>query len=437
MKYNMTRRRLLVAGLAGGALPFIPKLGHAADVDLVVVGAGAAGLAAAKTLRKKGLNVRLLEASERIGGRALTDMASFNAPFDLGCTFLHQAQLNPYVKYARQNNFAIGPLPDDENEIIFIDGKEASEREYAAISRQYEKFEKAITRAGDQRRDISVAKAVSLVRRTKYDKMILRWLVNGVEPEEISVLDWWNEANGKDLFSPAGYGTIVQHYGASVPVEFNTSVAEIDWSKSGVTVHSNKGTISARHCVVTVSNGVLAAERIKFSPPLKSRQALINGIKMASYVTIGLKFENKNVLPTLKNSWFHIIDTQNDTNIAWMGDVGGSGVVRANMHGNAARELERLGEKGAIDHALGELRNALGKDSVPELMASKTKLWGKDENYLGAWSATSPGFGNKRKLLKKSVAKRLHFAGEACHTSLFASCHGAMVSGINVAKKIR
>lgn len=437
MKNIITRRKLLVTSLAGMALPFIPKLGHAADVDVVIVGAGAAGLAAAKTLRKRGLNVRLLEASGRTGGRALTDITSFKAPFDLGCTFQHQAHLNPFVKYARRKNIPIGPLPDDENELIWLDGKEASEREYAAVDRQYKKLKKAISRAGDQRRDISVAKAVSGVRRTNYDKMILRWLVNGVEPEDISVLDWWNEADGKDLFSPAGYGTIVQHYGASVPVEFNTSVTKIDWSKSGVAVHSNKGTISARHCVVTVSNGVLAAERIEFSPPLKKRQALVNGIGMASYSTIGLKFERGDVLPTPRNTWFHTIDTQNNSNISWMEDVGGSGVMRVNMHGQAARDLEGLGEVGAVDHAMGELRKSLGKNSVPKLIASKVKLWGNDENYLGAWSAASSGFGNKRKLLKRSVAKRLHFAGEACHESLYATCHGAMVSGIETAEKIK
>lgn len=437
MKNIITRRKLLVTSLAGMALPFIPKLGHAADVDVVVVGAGAAGLAAAKTLRKRGLNVRVLEASERIGGRALTDISSFNTPFDLGCTFQHQAHLNPFVKYARRNYIPIGPMPNDKNEIIWIDGKEASDRAYAAINRQHKKLKIEISDAGEQQRDISVAKAVSGAPRTNYDKMILRWLVNGVEPEDISVLDWWNEADGKDLFSPVGYGTIVQHYGGSVPVEFNTSVTKIDWSKSGVTVHSNKGTISARHCVVTVSNGVLAAERIKFSPQLKKRQELVNGIGMASYMTIGLKFERVDVLPTPRNTWFHTIDTQNNTNISWMEDVGGSGVMRVNMHGQAARDLEGLGEAGAVDHALGELRKSLGKNSVPKLIASKVKLWGKDKNYLGAWSATSPGFGNKRKLLKRSVASRLHFAGESCHESLFSTCHGAMVSGIETAEKIK
>ena len=109
-----TRRAFLASSAASVVVSFMSKHGAAADVDVIVIGAGAAGLAAARRLIDRGLSVRALEAAGRIGGRAFTDQATFGVPFDQGCAFLHTARQNPFVESARRNGFQVSKLPSDD-----------------------------------------------------------------------------------------------------------------------------------------------------------------------------------------------------------------------------------------------------------------------------------------------------------------------------------
>lgn len=429
-------RRTVLSGIGSTLLmPFIPRVGFAADTDVVIVGAGSAGIAAARVLSEKGINFVILEAKNQIGGRAFTDTKSFGKPFDLGCTFQHQSEKNPYVSYARSNNFPIGPLPADENTQVWISGSELTGDQYEDIERRYQEYKAATEKAGRAGRDISVAQAVSSLPKTKYDKMVGQWLVPGSEPAKISVLDWWNGVAGTDQFSPAGYGTIVRHFGRNLKVSLNTEVKQIDWSGSGVKVTTNKGTIDAKQCIVTVSNGVLASGAIKISPGLTRRDEAVRGIPMAHYTTVGLKFAKRKVLPAISNSWLHSMNDQN-TCLSWMGDIGGSGVLRMNILGDQAAQIEGGGEKATTAFAVAELKKVLGSASVPRLQRAVASSWSRDPHVLGAWSAASPGFGKKRAELRKSAGERLHFAGEACHENMYGTCHGARLSGEKVARAV-
>jgi monoamine oxidase len=186
---------------------------------------------------------------------------------------------------------------------------------------------------------------------------------------------------------------------------------------------------------VTVSNGVLDSGMIEFTPPLKKRQEVVHGIPLARYSTVGLKFSRSKIVSTPTNAWLHALD-DNDKHIAWAGNIGGSGVLRANIHGQAAEDLEQEGKAALIDHVTVKLKNLLGGDKLPKLMKADTYLWSVDPHILGTWSAASPGFGNKRKQLRYSYGKRVHFAGEACHKDMYSTCHGAMLSGATTAAKI-
>ena len=427
------RRAFLTGSIATASFPFIPKLGHAADVDVVIIGAGAAGLGAANVLQAKGINYKLLEAKGRIGGRAITDTKTFGKPFDMGCAFQHQAHLNPFVDYAKKNGFKIGPLPPDDQSLIWVGRSEASGRQYSAIDNQYRKMEAAIVKAGQSALDISVAEAASKLPETRYDRMIAHWLISDDDANAKSVLDWWNGADGEDYLAPAGYGTIVEHFGKSIPVELNTIVSSIDWSGSGVRITTGNGSINAKYCIVTVSNSVLASGQIKISPEPKKRQEVVNGIQLTNYATISLQFKKKNVLPTRTNAWFFHVNKNDSSSMTWVDNIGDSGVVRANVYGDVAKDLEKQGEKALINHAIDELKYALGSRSVPKLVKAKASLWSRDKFTLGTWSSAKPGFGSKRYVLRQSVAERLHFAGEACHRDMYSTCHGAMLSGKEVA----
>jgi len=429
-------RRQVLSGIGSTLfLPFFPKQGFASDVDVVIVGAGSAGIAAARIFSEKGIKFKLLEAKDRIGGRAFTDNETFGKPFDLGCTFQHQSELNPYVGYARKYMFEIGNLPPDEKLLIWIGQGEATGRQYKQISRRWEAYKEAFTAAGRSGLDISAAEAVSELPKTQYDKMVMHWLLSGSEPGDTSILQWWNEADGTDMFSPAGYGNIVSHFGRNLEVSLEMEVKEVDWSGSGVTVITNKGTIKTKHCIVTVSNGVLASGAIKFTPQLVKRQEVVAGIPMVNYTTVGLKFSRRNVLPTIRNAWFSTINNQNDS-MEWMDDIGRSGVVRANIHGDMAAQIEAEGEKATVAFALAELKKILGSKGVPKLKRAVASRWSRDRHVLGAWSVAKPGFGSKRAYLRNIIGERLHFAGEASHRNMYTTCHGARLSGEEAARKI-
>ena len=78
------------------------------DTDVIIIGAGVAGLAAAKTLIAAGIPCVVVEASHRIGGRAYAEQFADGSWFDLGCSYLHEAELNPFVPIAAEHGFAVG-----------------------------------------------------------------------------------------------------------------------------------------------------------------------------------------------------------------------------------------------------------------------------------------------------------------------------------------
>jgi len=435
MSDKLNRRAFLATTTSTLALPFIPLAGFAADVDVVIIGAGAAGLSAARMFMDKGISFRLLEAKKRTGGRALTDTQTFGKPFDWGCTFLHNAEANPFVDYARKHKIAVKRVPADRHSQIWINQREANTRQYRAIEKRQTLLEKTMSDVAESERDISLLKTTERLPQSAYDKMIGNWLVPGIDSQQASIMDWWNGVEGKDMLCPSGYGTLVQHFARGIPVELGVEVNGIDWSGNGVKISTSKGMISANHCIVTVSNGVLDSGMIEFTPPLKRRQEIVHGIPMARYTSVGLKFSRSKIIPTPANAWLHTLD-KNDRHIAWAGNMGGSGVLRANIHGQTAEDLEREGKAALIDHVMANLKNLLGGDKLPELIKADAYLWSVDPHVLGTWSVAGPGFGHKRKRLRYAYGKRVYFAGEACHKDMFTTCHGAMLSGAATAAKI-
>ncbi|HHI82895.1 MAG TPA: FAD-dependent oxidoreductase [Rhizobiales bacterium] len=432
------RRQVLAGGGAFLAAPFISRPARAADRDVVIIGAGAAGLAAARALSRRGLSVALIEASGRIGGRAHTESATFGVPFDQGCTFLHNARRNPFVKYARASGFAISSLPPDDATKVYTGAHEASAAQYRAMDRRYRAVHAALLGAGREGRDISMGAAIAQLGRSRWQPLAGFWhsLATGQELEDVSVVDWWNAADGKDYHCRAGYGALVAHFGRGLPVHLSTRAREINWSGSGVKVVTNKGTLRARAAIVTVSLGVLAAEAIRFVPPLPVwKQRAIDGFAMGSYVTIGLQFKQQRVLPVPDNAWFWI-DGRPDELLEFMSNMGGWGVSRANAAGHLGLELEGAGRKEAVDFALSRLKSALGPRITRLFARGSFTGWTGNPLTFGTWAMARPGHAGARKLLAEPVGKRIFLAGEACHEDMFATCHGALLSGQTTARHV-
>ena len=432
-----SRRSFLKAGIAYALLP---KTSHAKPSkypDTVVIGAGAAGLSATRTLREEGFDALLVESSNRIGGRAITDTTIFGIPYDLGASWLHTAHLNPFISYGQKNGFDVYPEPGDNT--YFIANTKVGNNEAVAANRLYRSTHQAIATAGRRNQDISALEAVG---STLLDEPwgatvaaeIGAWEM-GADLDQFSTLDWWNMEEGQNYFCRQGFGSLLVHYGRQVPVSLNTTVTGIDWNKTGVTVRTQKGEIRTNRVVVTVSTGVLASGAIRFSPPLPTeKEESFNAIRMGTYNHIALQFR-RNVFGLSSD---HYIARQLRSNeaIGWIMNLRGSNLCFGYTGGRYGQYLEEAGPSVAIDIGLSELVNIFGNEIRKDFIKGFFTTWGKYPHTMGSYAVAMPGRYGYRQILREPVAEKIYFAGEACHPSLAATVSGAFLSGHATARQI-
>ncbi len=432
-------RRALLGGLAAGVLA--PRFLHAqlpTNPDVVVIGAGAAGLAATRTLMERGLEVALIEADNRIGGRAHTDMTIFGVPYDIGAHWLHNDSSNPYNRYGRDNGFTIYADEDGPWRYFDRNDNEVGEDEGDKIWDAAEDMYRAIGRAADGGRDISAAEATRSISGPWAPTAAFNlgpWSM-GKDMKDFSTTDWWNSADGSDYFCEEGFGTLVAHYGAGIPVSLNTKATKIDWSGDGVTVETSQGTIRATAVIVTVSTGVLAADDIAFTPGLPAtKEQSFNDISMGLYNHIALLF-SQDVFEMGPNGYMLYQVGDDGRAFGTLSNAGGYGLAYCDVGGSWAQALERETVEARIDYALSKLRDLLGSDVDRAFVKGDATSWGQNPLTRGSYASAEPGAYRMRSVLRDSVGERIFFAGEACHPSLWASVAGAHLSGQTVAGEV-
>ena len=434
MTYPAFSRRAVLGGLA--ALATAPALAALpADPDVIVVGAGSAGLSAARTLIDRGLSVVVLEARERIGGRAYTESETFGVPYDRGCHWLHNAYMNPWVGFGEANGFDVYPYPGGD--ATFDGTEEVSSADYAAMGRTYDDAIKAIYDAGREGRDVSADSVVS--GDGPWAPLIACWIGGwsmGKDLDGISCLDYWNgEAGHENWFCRQGFGTLVAQYGQSLPVELSTPVAAIDWSGEGVRVETDKGTLSAKAVIVTVSTGVLAADLIRFTPALDAeKQESFRRISMGTFNNIALMF-SRDIFGLGNDAYWEYKPTTTDA-VGFMTNISGTNLSFGYVGGSFGRQLIEAGVDDAVDFALGELKKSLGNDIQKDFVKGAYTMWDEDPWTLGSYASAEPGYYHMREVLRRPVGERIFFAGEAWHKLLWATCAGAQLSGIDTAIEV-
>ena len=434
-----TRRRVL-AGLA--AVPMgslVPCARADSDTDVVVIGAGAAGLAASRELRRRQLRVTTLEARDRIGGRAYTDHEVFGIPYDIGAHWLEGGNRNPFLRHAQENGFSVYRAPDVQT--VYVGNREATDTEYGAFDRAYRTTVAAMSAAGRRGRDVSPAEVVpdtgewhDLVHFTigAYEE--------GKDYDGLSCQDWWGSADGAESYCREGYGALLAHSARDIPVHLSTPATSVDWSGSGVVVSTESGSIRAHACLVTVSTGVLAADSIRFNPALPAeKQESFAKISMGFYDHIALLL-SENIFGTEADGYlFCNAETHGAQSPALAGfltNVSGTGLTLADVGGNFARELERAGRDAAVDFVLGELRRLFGTSVDRQIVAADFVPWGLDPWTRGAYASAEPGAYPLRRVLRQPVGDRIWFAGEACSAANWATVHGAHGTGQDAARDI-
>lgn len=405
---------------------------RSAAADAVVIGAGAAGLSAARALRRAGLNTPLLEAKSRIGGRAWTDTETFGVPLDWGCHWLHSAGINPFTRMADEWGFAYrtGTIRGGLYGKDGWDLPSEFEARQAFLRRNWE----AIAQAGRAGRDV---RALEVIERNHRWSPAMAWWVSvmtGLDARDVSTLDLQRYRDtGENWPLEAGYGTLVARYGAGLAVSLETVVRRVEWGGRRVRVHTNRGVLDAHAVVIAVSVGVLGAEAIVFDPPLPAwKQESLAAVPLGYANKIAFRLDGN---PLDLPAHGHALSVRHaPQSIGFQIRPFGRDLLVGYVGGGFCRDLEAAGEAAMIDFGRERLAEMYGAGIARHVVDAACSAWTADPHVRGGYSCALPGMAERRAELAMPLDDRVFFAGEACHHEFFATAHGAHLSGLATAR---
>ena len=379
-----------------------------------------------------GLEVLVLEARERRGGRAFSVATPLGVAVDLGCEWLHSAERNPWTEIARGLGFDIDEtLPDWGARVSWLAGA-AAQRDWMAARAA---FEERCERAAAGPEDVD--EAALLEPGGRWNGLIgaISTWASGAELERVSVKDHARYENSEFNFRMLeGYGTMIAAYGAAVPARLGTRVERIDHRGKTIRVATDKGEIAARAVIVTIPTNLLAAEAIRFDPPVPDKIAAAAGLPLGIADKLFLAVSGR------------VEDLPQDRHLVGAIDRVETGGYQLRPHGwpliegyfggALAAGLEREGAAGMAAFAIDELAGLFGADMRRRLQPLAASAWVLDPLANGSYSSALPGHADDRTRLAAPVDGRLFFAGEACSVNFFGTAHAAYLSAVAAAEQI-
>jgi monoamine oxidase len=401
--------------------------------DVVVVGAGAAGLAAAKTLRAAGRTVRVIEAMDRIGGRAWTRDTDFGMPFDIGCAWLHAADRNPFFPEAQAAGWTLHHHEMGLDHLWFRD-RRASAADLGAIGAADAELQRRLARysGSEDRLSALLAKGEALRAAATFSGP----MDFGQDDDEISIADFRAAADlDPNYFTREGFGALVARFGADVPVTLSSPVRRIDWSGRGVAVETDAGTETAEAVIVTVSTGVLAFEDIRFRPALpEAHLEAIFDLPMGLLTKIPVEIRGDRLGLAAFDDL--LIERHARHDIYFLCFPFDSDLMVGFVGGDFAWEIEAAGAAAAVDFVTDRLVDLFGAGLRRKVGRSLMTNWGGERLTRGAYAAARPGKAAARAVLAQPVGERIWFAGEALAGPLMQTAGGARLSGEAVARDV-
>lgn len=425
------------------------------DADVVVVGAGVAGLAAARALALGGQRVVVLEARDRIGGRTWTD-SSLGVPIDLGASWIHGVDGNPLWALAPRFGietveFTVGSFQFDGRPIAWHDpsGAALSAEDTSAFVADLHTVDAALDAVVAHAPPPSTyAAAVDTVLRS------LRWQGDRAarvreytahRSEDlcgapVTVLDAHGldeeHVPGDEVVFPGGYAQYARALAEGLDVRLSSVVRSVTQAGDSVTVGLADGTtVVAPQVVVTVPLGVLQAGDVVFDPPLSAPVAgALDRLGMGAYDKVFLRFPAR----FWGDSW--VVRQQGSAGVDWhswydMSRVTGAPVLAALVGGAGARRLETLPDAMVVDEGVAALRKMFGP-SVPRPEAFRITRWAADPFSRGSYSYLHVGASPDDHDLLGTPSGRVQLAGEATWSDDPATVHGALLSGLRAAGRL-
>lgn len=400
--------------------------------DVVVVGAGAAGLAAAKTLEAEGVASTVIEAMGRIGGRAHTSATEFGVPFDVGCAWLHAADRNPFFPEAEAAGWTLQHHEMGLDHLYFGD-RRADDDEMRALAEA-----EAALQAAIETRDAPDDRLASLARACHLEDAVATFngpMDFGKDDDEISIADFRSAEDLDPLLSREGYGALIARWGRDVPVVLGCPARRIRWDGPGVRVETDRGTIEARAVIVTVSTGVLAFDGIRFAPELPERhQKAVFDLPMGLLTKVPMRVTGTRLGLEPFNDVLIVGHARHDLYLlCFPFDLD---LVVGFVGGDFAWEIEAAGPAAAVDFLAGRLAGVFGSDIRKHLGHGTMTNWASEPWVRGAYAVAAPGEAAARSVLAEPVGDRIWFAGEALAGGLIQTAGGARLSGEASAREV-
>ena len=420
------------------------------EAEILVLGAGISGLAAARALKDKGRKVVILEARDRIGGRIWTD-TSLGVPLDLGASWIHGVNGNPIAELAKQFG-AKTVVTDFDNSLLYdFDGREISDAEYAEIEDLFESvYAEVEEMREDADKDMPLQRAFDevLSRRNLSAEELRRFgfyvqqatsLEYGADPDGLSLREWDQDEvfGGGDVVFPNGYSQITAGLAKGLDIRLGVKVAAVSYGADGVEAETSAGVFAAEKAVVTFPLGVLKQAGVRFNPPLPAaKQSAIDRLAMGVLNKVYLKFSEIFWDETVETIGY--LSQRTGEWSDWLSFVPyvGAPVLMAFHGGAKGFALEELSDDEITADAMKTLRVMFG-GNIPEPEGVLVTRWGKDPFAFGAYSHIPPfASGDDYDALFEPIGGVLFFAGEAAHRRYPATVHGAYLSGAAAAKEI-
>ena len=403
--------------------------------DVVIVGAGAAGLSAALRATELGLDTVVLEAASRPGGRAYTRYEPFGFAWDAGCHWLHSASVNLLREAADREGFRYvktrGPG------YTWFDGALLSPAEEAQVDTDVEAAYHAVFAAGNAGQDVPASTVVKLAGPAA---ATFRWSINaewGADPSAVSTLDAVRYRDLEENWPVVdGYGALVLHLAqrALSLVELNTPVTRITEQVRGFRVTTTQGEIEADAVIITASTNALAAGLIEFDPVLPSwKLEAIHAVPLGYANKIALQLREDALADVPEHSVGVPVGGGNMINLRFR--PYGRNLVDGYIGGPLCSEAELAGEAAMVALGTEAMTTILGSHAKDAIIATAVSRWQSERYIRGAYGAALPGLADKRADLGKPVGERLLFAGEATSPEYFSTCHGAWLTGAAAAEQ--
>ncbi|MFM8808849.1 MAG: flavin monoamine oxidase family protein [Chthoniobacterales bacterium] len=423
----------------------------ATSADVIVVGAGLSGLAAARQLAERGLSVLVLEAADSVGGRTKLAKLRSGLSVDLGAMWIHGWRGNPLTDLAERAGARLQPFDWDSGPTYVSERAEIVAREIAADEKLFDRA-LSFTRGWSEKlpSDAPLADGFAAFAASQdlgeqqrralaceaYSNVTLDY---AAPPTELSAW-WWDEGKefaGGDSLVEGGLGGLVSLLAKNLRVRTRAFVAEINSTESPAIVRLRDGDkLTARAVLITAPLGALKAGSIRFVPALPERKvAAIKRLGFGSYHKAFFLFERGVALPSGP-----VIRIRNDAGLwsEWCNLTGflGRPVLMSLNAGAAARQAEQMTDSEIARSGCEFLRRFAGLPTGAPLAVVSTR-WGADPFTRGAYSFSAVGSGpHDRRVLAESLPGGIHFAGEATSIDYPSTAHGALLSGRDGARRI-